>query len=262
VTVAAVRALRSAYSSSPTSLSSSSSSSPFARLLRGAVGSHGRDPSSPLDDVYRLMRDQQSIPAIQSKLASCLAHMNKLKLEHIGLTEHGIAAVRYSRCMNIASNKDFDITVFVLPANSVIPLHDHPGMFMLSKVLCGALHVRSYTALTNEGNFAAANSVVPAKVSMTSTKNVSDGAWLLSPQEGNIHEFRTEVPTAIFEVLTPPYNDGRCCTYYKAKPVAQHNVVTSNDEGPLNETVMLEKLRESPDELLPILVRYLGPTVK
>lgn len=39
---------------------------------------------------------------------------------------------------------NMQIGMFCIPAGKVFPLHDHPGMTVLSKVLYGSVYVKAY----------------------------------------------------------------------------------------------------------------------
>ena len=56
-------------------------------------------------------------------------------------TSNNNAAIR---TQTVFSHREFEIVVFLFPAGAAIPLHDHPKMSVLSKVLYGALAMKSF----------------------------------------------------------------------------------------------------------------------
>lgn len=158
----------------------------------------------------------------------------------------------YVRYLHVTENNCFSIGIFVFPPRAKIPLHDHPGMCVLSRVLYGELHLQSYDILEDEES-ANANGRDKSRIFGHHNKTGKDyTSWIsnllpsfshpgrmvphgskrarksppriirapdvtsLYPLKGNMHEFRAgENGAAVLDVLMPPYEDDeRECTFY------------------------------------------------
>ncbi|OEL23016.1 Plant cysteine oxidase 1, partial [Dichanthelium oligosanthes] len=84
-----------------------------------------------------------------TSLTACM-HADSLTLQDIGLDAtipyfradpEGHPKVTYLHC---ADTPTLSFGVFCLPQSAVIPLHDHPGMTVFSKILLGSMHIKSY----------------------------------------------------------------------------------------------------------------------
>lgn len=167
------------------------------------------------------------------------------------------SCVRY---LHVAEVPDqYSIGIFVFSPNARIPLHDHPGMCVLSRVLYGDLH-RLSLDLSRDGEveewfgenghkhecgsswfgsggswFSRSNSQTSSlsihqnipKGSKTAFKNDVDHlqapeVTILYPFEGNLHEFVAGPHgAAVLDVLLPPYDNvqNRDCTFYNIKNI-------------------------------------------
>mmetsp|Transcript_31492 Transcript_31492/g.43716 ORF Transcript_31492/g.43716 Transcript_31492/m.43716 type:complete len:261 (+) Transcript_31492:220-1002(+) len=110
----------------------------------------------------------------------------------------------------------FTIAVFSIPSFGTIPLHNHPGMVVMSKVLYGSMHVRSYDWLDSS---ASGSGEAPRPARLVRDEVVtgpSEVVTLFPNSGGNIHAFTALTPCAVLDILAPPYdpNNGRDCTYY------------------------------------------------
>ena len=220
---------RIALSAAALSLGGAPSLSPMRRVAispRAHATARGR--SSAVQHVYDM--------AACGDLESAAAAMDLLSAADCGLHAGGPSAAPGSPVCyhHIHSDAELSIGIFVLPPGASLPLHDHPGMTVLSKLLFGSLDVTSFDAPSAE----AAASPPPLRPSLfggligessperllhcaaPSRRVVSapSAPLRLEPTKGNIHAFVALEHTAIFDVLTPPYNEfeGRSCHYYEA----------------------------------------------
>ncbi|XP_024022892.1 plant cysteine oxidase 1 [Morus notabilis] len=149
---------------------------------------------------------------------------------------------------------DFSIGVFCFPAGGALPLHDHPGMTVFSKVLYGSVYVKAYDWVLKVDTSSSTSKTLglASRVREEIIMRAPCETSVLYPTSGgNIHSFTALTPCTILDVLTPPYSDdlGRPSTYFSLFPLSS-----------LPDYVVLEE-RDLPEDLVVRGAPYMGPQI-
>eukprot|EP00850_Spirogloea_muscicola_P010041 SM000058S18471 [mRNA] locus=s58:62132:64034:- [translate_table: standard] len=168
----------------------------------------------------------------------------------------------------------FSMGIFCFPSSAAIPLHDHPGMTVLSKLLYGSMHIQSYdwnTKLVENAkgatNQRGTGSPRLAELVVDEVLTAPCPTKVLYPSSGgNIHAFTALAPCAVLDVLIPPYSptNGRHCTYYKSVPAPPQPQISlsskQNQEESQPHFGWLEEF-QPPDDFVVRRGLYKGPQI-
>eukprot|EP00250_Pteridium_aquilinum_P008366 c17892_g1_i2 orf=733-1443(-) len=168
--------------------------------------------------------------------------------------------------LHIHHCESFSMGIFYLPMSAVIPLHDHPAMTVLSKLVHGSMHVKSYDWV--EPLVQTPNTDVPqarlAKVVVDQIFTAPCESSILHPTGGgNIHAFTGATHCAVLDVLAPPYapQEGRPCTYYQDRLYSNTDILAETSEIDISDGILawLEEFLPPCDHV--ISVPYEPPTI-
>ncbi|KAJ4908323.1 Plant cysteine oxidase 1 [Raphanus sativus] len=162
--------------------------------------------------------------------------------------------------------EQFSIGIFCLPPSGVIPLHNHPGMTVFSKLLFGTMHIKSYDWVVDAPMRDSKTRL--AKLKMDSTLTAPCNASILYPEDGgNMHRFTARTACAVLDVLGPPYcnPEGRHCTYFLEFPLDNFSSEEDNvlrGEVEKEGHAWLQERDDKPDDLNVVGALYTGPKVE
>ncbi|XP_028753726.1 plant cysteine oxidase 3-like isoform X1 [Neltuma alba] len=172
--------------------------------------------------------------------------------------------------VDIHEGDSFTMCIFCFPTSSVIPLHDHPGMTVFSKLLYGSLHVKAYDWVEPpcivENKEPGSAPVRLAKLAVDKVLTAPCETSVLYPKEGgNLHCFTAVTPCAVLDILAPPYSEdaGRKCTYYHDYPYSAFATGNGSKvcDGKEEEYAWLAEI-ETPSDLSMRQGVYSGPAIQ
>jgi len=101
-------------------------------------------------------------------------------------------------------------TVFTLGRGGVLPLHDHPAMTVICKVLRGRMRVEAFEWIDRDAGLA-------RNLGARELDETSDPV-VFGPEPGTLHRITALTDCAFIDLFAPYYDDERPCRYYRATP--------------------------------------------
>lgn len=153
----------------------------------------------------------------------------------------GVPPVTY---MHICETNHFSMGVFLLKTGASIPLHDHPGMHGMLKVVYGKVRISCFDRV-EPMDPSPVDALRRSVLRSTGEYTEESGPCVLSPSRDNLHQIdAVDGPTAFLDILAPPYDpdDGRDCHYYRVLSATE----VKHGELKENEVWLLE-VSQPPD---------------
>jgi len=192
-----------------------SASALIQRIGKLAINSFSRGniKSTPQlkEESFRQLRE------LVSSISPADLHLDTSILNDNSVPFPGEAPVLYTE---LFEDSDVTICVFILRNGVQMPMHDHPNMTGLLKVIHGAVSLQAYTLVSREEG--EARGVWDATKHPAALISSADDPVVLYPVKDNVHEIRTVGGSAAFlDILAPPYGVDRYdrsvhrdCNYY------------------------------------------------
>lgn len=188
--------------------------------------------------------------------------MQQIRAPDLGLVEDG-PKLQHIEFVDVLETPHFTVGIFLIPEGRFLPLHDHPGMTVLSKVVFGELLVTSYDKADYSRPTSQHDFEVPFPAVVRSAGELvrkEDAPKVLHPTyDGNLHEFVAHTDCGLLDILAPPYDfeGGRPCNYFQ---VVEGNGASSRSSAQLQVGNVVKMVAtEVPTDFFTLRRPYTGP---
>ncbi|KAL0133357.1 hypothetical protein PUN28_000837 [Cardiocondyla obscurior] len=224
--------------------------------MASAIEILGKQAMKTFSDYWRGPKNLEKLLSLINKITAEDVKLDKTVLDYVSRQPAPMCVI------DIFENKDITITVFILKHGVKMPMHDHPGMHGVLKVISGMVELNSYSLKTK-------NHVIKPKEEIAAVRHrpvyldSNSPACTFTPAEKNLHEILSvEGPAAFLDILSPPYdvdkfgNGSRPCTYFKTVKSK-----LCSELADIIEEVQLSVTENFPDFYSSSL-EYMGPSLK
>jgi hypothetical protein len=155
---------------------------------------------------------------IDNQLIESLANrFSSLKCVPLSLSAQFPSKIGYIPIMEEA--KKFNLCMFYLPPNSVLPFHNHPNQHVLLKVVLGHLDMTSFDIINDSSHHEVVHVGKEYPTTSRTTEIVSsrdEGAKIVYPNRRNVHRISTKSEGALFmDFVFPPYDHDHSIAYFE-----------------------------------------------
>lgn len=222
--------------------------------------------------ALRTFSQRQKSNLFDENFEKLKAMVDQLSAADVKLNIANLQAAKPVRCespvtyISVYEDTYVTISIFIVKSGEKLPLHDHPHMYGIIKVIAGTVKIQSYTLIPNAGAGSPdSRGRMICEMSKNRTRRAikmpeaivseNDHACFLTPSERNLHEiYSVEGPAAFLDILSPPYDEiERSCHYFKEE--------NDGEPGPVSDEAKLVHI-PSPPEYWNDVAMYEGPTIR
>eukprot|EP01060_Flectonema_neradi_P029926 TRINITY_DN4249_c0_g4_i1.p1 TRINITY_DN4249_c0_g4~~TRINITY_DN4249_c0_g4_i1.p1 ORF type:complete len:304 (+),score=41.29 TRINITY_DN4249_c0_g4_i1:34-912(+) len=186
-----------------------------------------------LQQVWESMSRFRDCPPSAVEMDEIGHVLNNIKFSDLRINTISPSQLKEIGCMTLVNTPHYNICFFFIPPGKSLALHDHPGMEIAQKVICGQILVEGYDWVvprnyTGKGRSEVAEAGLAFNVYQQIVTTDSDVVRIRPHEGGILHEIQAvgnEV-AGFVDIVTPPYNPPNIdCTFFSASPPLQASTV-------------------------------------